>query len=419
MAAQRYTFRYKTEGRASALASRLAESETTTIRVGAAAASSSSPPASSSTSPSRDSLHGIEHEATSVRWFHLARAVYLETVVSSFPAATVHDVEYLLDLFDWLLGKGQKLGDQEFSVAWQRWKSRGGGRGAAARRRGSSVGDGERVASEVTEEKFRRILSRRGFGERKVDLVLSVLIKECNAELLAEKGPSIDEEWIRIVHEIFFVLDSPGYGYITIEELRHLVASMVQAMPLGSSRGDRSFASEAFVESATIDLALRMGGILLPCSYPVGTPSPSPSASATATATATATAENDQSIGLAGKELLKDTRHGAFTVRDGQCSFCLVPALNHTSTSASLSLLLSPSLLLYSCAMSSTSSPTCPTRAGGQTGRRTGSQGMQSFAGSSSACDRTARAGERHVSRRPPVPRPLHFETLATVEGLR
>lgn len=182
------------------------------------------------------------------RWCHLTTVLLSLVVLDSQRSVEANSLSQFLDVIHWRAHG--KITGEEFSILYNEW----------------IVAD-----SKKTEKKkpslslagLRAIVLEKKYLESDLDLFIGILLHETNTRMLNSTisfgnkkayprslGSNgvlevVTEKWLSLAEELFFCLDTPGYGALRFEEIFFLSASLLVGM--------QSWRSEAELEA---DLSL-------------------------------------------------------------------------------------------------------------------------------------------------------------------
>jgi hypothetical protein len=159
--------------------------------------------------------------------------------------------------------------EDEFSAIYSEWISRSNDKAPVRKpKRTTTVG--------ITQ--LRRILFEKPCSEADLDLFVGILVNDVNRRLLhstvsysplAVAGPRrvglevCDDRWASLSEELFFVLDSPGFGALSFDEAFFFCACVTIGMQGWSSRDDlEADVSLTTLAAITIQFIHETGGIV-------------------------------------------------------------------------------------------------------------------------------------------------------------
>lgn len=159
----------------------------------------------------------------SVRWLNLSLNLWSLTVLDVYRAVSLESIAQFLEVVSWRAHG--KINEEEFSVLYSEW---------VAKPEKGAPGHSKRVTVGVFG--VRQLLLEKKYGETDLDLCIGILIHEINMRLLnssvsyvSKKSTSGNHQnpfslevcspkWLALCEELFFTLDTPGYGILHFDE---------------------------------------------------------------------------------------------------------------------------------------------------------------------------------------------------------
>jgi hypothetical protein len=173
--------------------------------------------------------HILLFERQSVRWMNLSRLLWILTVVNSHrPSIDKDGTANFLQVMKWR-GEGT-VSDAEFTALYTEWMTKTIMKSGQSKRTNISI-------TTIGLFTFRQILlENMATEESSLDLYVGILINELNRGnigLPISKSPLSGSvslctaQWIAMAEDLFFLLDSPGYGFLTFDEQYFFSACLV------------------------------------------------------------------------------------------------------------------------------------------------------------------------------------------------
>lgn len=190
----------------------------------------------------RDSLDGLDSafaaamRQMSPRWLHLTTALWHVLILDANRSVDKPALRNFLDAIEWRIS-GQ-VTEQEFLSLYSEWMATNY---ALLKRRNS-----------ISMIQFRQIVVEKNYAESELDLMLSVMLYENSRSLLnrplsfcsAPAQGTLDvcsRRWLSLAEDLFFLLDSPGYGSLQFDQIFFFSACLVFGL--------QSWTDESGVES--------------------------------------------------------------------------------------------------------------------------------------------------------------------------
>ena len=189
-----------------------------------------------------------------VRWLNLSLNLWSLTVLDVYRTVTIESIAQFLEVVSWRAHG--KVNEEEFSVLYSEW-----------------VGKPEKGSKRVTVGVFgvRQLLLEKKYGEADLDLCIGIILNEVNMRLLnssvsyvskksnggnqQQQNPySLEvcsERWLALCEELFFTLDTPGYGVLHFDEAFFYCSCVAIGMQGWASEADL----EADLSLATLTAA--------------------------------------------------------------------------------------------------------------------------------------------------------------------
>jgi len=203
----------------------------------------------------------------SVRWLNLSRTLWSLVVLDAHRRVHNENTAQFIEVLSW---RAQGLvTEDEFSSIYSEWISRSNDKSPRKPKRTTTVGISQ----------LRRILFEKPCSEADLDLFVGILINDVNRRLLhstvcysplAVAGPRrvglevCDDQWVSLSEELFFVLDSPGFGALSFDEAFFFCACVTIGMQGWSSRDDlEADVSLTTLAAITIQFIHETGGSVL------------------------------------------------------------------------------------------------------------------------------------------------------------
>lgn len=160
----------------------------------------------------------------SVRWLNLSLNLWSLTVLDVYRTVSLESIAQFLEVVSWRAHG--KINEEEFSVLYSEWVAKPE-KGAPAHTKRVTVG----VFG------VRQLLLEKKYGETDLDLCIGILIHEINMRLLNSSVSYVSKKttgssnqqnpfslevcsakWLTLCEELFFTLDTPGYGVLHFDE---------------------------------------------------------------------------------------------------------------------------------------------------------------------------------------------------------
>jgi hypothetical protein len=193
---------------------------------------SSQPPTYASTPAEPDTLspsYAQTLQKQTCRWLNLSSTFWALIVMDAQRSVDKEGLENFFDVMDWRAHG--KITEQEFTALFAEWIGKSASlTGSSSSRRKHTVG----VFS------VRQLLLERRCVESDLDLLIGMIIHETNRVILnspiafsgrESKANTANLEvcsrrWMSLSEELFFSLDTPGYGFLRFDEFFFLAACM-------------------------------------------------------------------------------------------------------------------------------------------------------------------------------------------------
>ena len=161
----------------------------------------------------------------SVRWLNLSLNLWSLTVLDVYRTVSIESIAQFLEVISWRAHG--KVTAEEFSVLYSEWVAKP-----------DKVTSATLNSKRVTVGVFgvRQLLLERKYGEADLDLCIGILLHEINMRLLNSSVSYVNkkstsnnqqnpfslevcsERWLALCEELFFTLDTPGYGVLHFDE---------------------------------------------------------------------------------------------------------------------------------------------------------------------------------------------------------
>jgi hypothetical protein len=199
----------------------------------------------------------------SFRWLNLSATFWALIVMDAHRSVDKESLENFFDVMDWRAHG--KITEQEFSALYMEWIGKpaagGSGHSSSTPRKKHTVG----VFA------VRQLLLERRCVESDLDLLIGMVIHETNRSILNSPINFLAREnagrpnatnlevctrrWISLSEELFFSLDTPGYGFLRFDEFFFLASCL--AVGLQGWSNESELESDFSIGSLTA-LALQM-----------------------------------------------------------------------------------------------------------------------------------------------------------------
>jgi hypothetical protein len=171
----------------------------------------------------------------SVRWLNLSTTLWSLAVLDVYRPVTIESVASFFEMVSWRAH--DKVTAEEFSVLYSEW--------VAKPEKMPTSSQNRRVAVGVFG--VRQLLLEKKYGEADLDLCIGIIVNEINMRLLNSSVSYVNrkpgsntqnpfslevctERWLSLCDELFFTLDTPGYGVLRFDEAFFYCACVTTGM---------------------------------------------------------------------------------------------------------------------------------------------------------------------------------------------
>ena len=220
-----------------------------------------------------DPANYLKLQQQSVRWLNLSSALWSMIVLDANRAVDKKGVVNILTAMMWRLHG--EISEEEFTGLFLEWM-------------GPSGFTGRRPSNKCGVLVLRDVLLEQSITEENLDVLLGMAIFEVNRRLLSsplsfsvtttestdDKGLSrgkrtleiCSKRWLSLSEELFFMLDTPGFGFMGLDEFIFLGASLLLARRDWACEADAERCFSAQTLAAVALYMMRQAGATVDCS---------------------------------------------------------------------------------------------------------------------------------------------------------